>query len=236
MTDPNIFTTSYLNWKEFWIVGIGMENNNGIKPGVTIPEVINLPGIIDGHEIKGLSYGCFRGNEIIREIILPETLVEISHTSIADLHNLIKITIPSSVEIIESWFSGHLNLENIIFSKNSSLTTIHSNFLRYCYKLKELYLPNTVVSIENEGFLSETFNMNSVFYFGTNDFSTHTDLLNESQYSLHIYVSPSYPTDFFSVKRVRSVADYLRCSLACDHLYSHWFTLFIDSFYVFDLS
>ena len=128
MTDPNIFTTSYNEIKGFWIVGSGRENNNGFKPDVIVPEVINLPGFIDGNEIKGLSYGCFRHNTVIREIILPETLVEISDTSIADVKSLLRVTIPSSVKVIEAYFSTNNNLQYVIFKKNSSLTIIGEYF------------------------------------------------------------------------------------------------------------
>ena len=104
-----------------------------------------------------------------------------------------------------------------------------------CYKIQELYLPNTVSFIESNGLLWNVKNIKNIFYLGTNDFSTFPNLLNLTLPSVVVYVSPSYPSDYFGVKRVKSISEYVKCTIGNDQLYHILSISFLNLFYSFIL-
>ena len=230
LTDPSIFVTSYNESRGIWIIGSGRANNNGIKSFSLIPKYLVVPGNIDGHEIKSLSYGCFRKNSVIKEITLPETLIEIPDTSIADLLALEKITIPSSVESIDSYFCDFPLLTKVLFRDHSKLKNIGQTFLYMCPLLREIIIPNSVTNIDPQGFLYKSNSVQRIFYFGLTDFSNLTSLLENYPSNSKVYVSISYPSNYFGAKQVTNVFSYFvvtRCvnphylfmSLSNAHLY-----------------
>lgn len=142
-----------------------------------------------------MTYGCVAGEyDIIKEIILPETLIEIVHTGFHKLGKVEKITVSSSIKSIGPYFSEFYNVRSIIFRPNSQLTSIGFHFLVACNRLETLVLPSLVNSIVSFGFLGAR-RFRRLYYFGQNDFSQQADLLIGSK--IEIFVTPFYPSSYF---------------------------------------
>lgn len=91
-------------------------------------EEISIPAYWDGLPLKKIAFGAFRGNS-----------------------DLIKITIPDTVEIIESnAFRACPNLETIVLSRN--LRTLAPYACASNRRLKSVTLPSTVMSFTSKSF------------------------------------------------------------------------------------
>ncbi len=87
----------------------------------------------------------------VKEIVIPEfincesisyPITVIGMRTFAYERNLIRITLPKSITIIESHaFNYALNLEEVIFEEQSALTEIGEYAFHYCWRLKTITIP-----------------------------------------------------------------------------------------------
>lgn len=131
-----------------------------------------------------ISGGMFSGqtyNEnIFFNFIFPENKIKtIEMMAFANLENIKHITIPNSVTMVEKYGFGYcFQLEKLVFEEG--ITTIWAGSFPIAEKLKELIIPSTVISIEDEALmnhgLTELTIPNSVKSIGNKAFSTSITL------------------------------------------------------------
>jgi len=116
-------------------------------PGGTVV----VPETIEGLPVTIIDTWAFRHANIITNITLPETLIEIRDKAFYDQDGITSITIPNNVvEIGESAFFACSFLTEAIIG-NSVVTIGPSAFLE-CHKLADITIGNSVSTIENSAF------------------------------------------------------------------------------------
>ena len=101
------------------------------------------------------AHNLFVGNELVTDLVIPETVIEIKNYAFSGATCLTSLTIPNSVTIIgSSAFSRCTGLMGSLVIPNS-VTTIGSNAFRYCIGLSgSLVIPNSVTTIGDGAFES----------------------------------------------------------------------------------
>ena len=110
VTQPDADVTYYAHWKEYYLweyvggdVGTEIVNRNGGSAwigGDEMPEVLEIPSVIDGHTITSIGRGAFMYSYGLYEVVIPDTVTRIGMGAFAGCSSLNKITIPTSVEYI----------------------------------------------------------------------------------------------------------------------------------------
>lgn len=159
--------------------------------------------------------------------MLPNSIIEIPNTAIADLFVLKKLTIPSSVTLIDNYFCAFPVLTQLIFEKNSSLKTVGPHFLNSCPLLEEVIIPSTVLQISTNSFIDSK-NLKRIYYLGLTDFSTDSELLSDVSDSVQIIVSRDYPANYFGCKKVINIFEL--ALKTCEYSY---YSRFIYSSYLY---
>ncbi len=112
----------------------------------------------DGNGISNpLQYGnLYLNGDLVKELVLPDTVTRIEHYAFYGYDTLLSVTIPSSVKSIgESAFSGCSNLSNVTISEG--LTTINYSAFANCKKLEKIIIPKSVTTIFGGDVLDEPF-------------------------------------------------------------------------------
>lgn len=178
-----------------------------------------------------MTYGCIRNLRSIKEIIIPNTLEGIPDTSIADLFELRKITIPQSIKYIGPFSCNFPKLTQLIFAQNSSLISIGDHFLIHCQSIRYLVLPNSLQTLSNLELFYDCTNLKYIYYFGAIDHSSSENLLNLTSSFTRVFVSPSYPTKTFGCKNVTVFSNPIvqTCDYNANHytLYNHCSYLYL---------
>ena len=141
-------------------------------------EVIEVPQTIDSYKVIklgcvkkaaliGYSYtGIFEYNDIVKEIIIPEGLLETYGPAIANCDNLERISIPSTMTRFSvsrcnnlkeiNIADGNKTIEDFSFDDSHSLvsivlpkrmTKLTNNAFARCYSLKNIKMSNSICSI-----------------------------------------------------------------------------------------
>ena len=152
------------------IVGIASGAETASSAKITIPSSINNFLIIR------IATNAFKDNNVAEEIILPDTITELSELAFNDAKTLKTITIPNKVQMMGSLvFNNCTSLTNITFKTTrlsiiprasfygcksldnviipASVNTIDSMAFAACVSLKRIYIPPTVSVINNDSFL-----------------------------------------------------------------------------------
>lgn len=96
--------------------------------------------------VTSIGYGAFSGNEHLKSIKLPETLIKIEGCAFFGCTGLTKMNVPDSVLTIgKSAFQRCSDMVSIILP--SKLSTIETGLLSGCENLVLADIPNSVVSI-----------------------------------------------------------------------------------------
>lgn len=114
--------------------------------------VLNVPGTIDGEEVRNIGPGCFAGCSELTTIILPDTVTAISPMA----------------------FSGCKNLRGLYL--HEGLQTIGRDAFDGCVLLEAISIPRTVTSIAPNCF-DDCANLLYIFYDG--DFETWNALYSD---------------------------------------------------------
>jgi len=162
-----------------WEIAISGNEATVIDYNGTCSAKMTMPTQIGGYKVVGLSAPIFSDN--VEEIIFPEGFKYIKgRDTFTNLKNkLKKISLPQSLEILESYFNDFTELKEIYISGNIkeilggvawhpgqftgcvNLTTVHLNAgletisesaFRDCINLKNIEIPNTVKTIDAQAF------------------------------------------------------------------------------------
>ncbi|MEE1076520.1 MAG: leucine-rich repeat protein [Acutalibacteraceae bacterium] len=168
------------------IVGITSGSELESSPSITIPSSLNNFLIIR------IATNAFKNNTVQEEIILPDTITEISNLAFNSAKALKTITIPNKVQSMGEFafnncnsltnvtfkttrlsilprgtFYGCTSLDNVIIP--SSVNTIESMAFAGCISLNKIYIPSTVSVIGNDTFLYD----DNLTIYGTAGSSAH---------------------------------------------------------------
>ncbi|MFV8472029.1 leucine-rich repeat protein [Mycoplasma sp. 1458C] len=138
-----------LNGKDFEV--FEGDPSNGILVKWEGP--INKPANLD-NRVKVIGKDVFTRNDLqhsLREVSLPDSVVEIKPSALANMRNLTTISIPDSVtKIGDGAFYNDTALESIKLSSN--ITKISNQMFRNAFSLKEIVIPDKVTEIEDQAF------------------------------------------------------------------------------------
>ena len=86
-----------------------------------------------------------------KEILIQNGITQIGSMGLFTQWNISKVTIPSSIQLINNYtFANCKNLEEIVFEENSQLETINFYAFRKCISLKQIVLPKSIRNIQFE--------------------------------------------------------------------------------------
>lgn len=107
----------------------------------------------ENSRLKKIGNSAFKGKNKLAAFSIPGTVTEIGPYAFGSTE-LTSITIPKSVTTIGfSAFEDCTNLSNIEFESGSSLKEIPFNILRYCSKITEIAIPDSVEKIAGGAFM-----------------------------------------------------------------------------------
>ena len=116
----------------------------------------NLKSVTIPNNITSINVYAFRGCENLLEIIIPNNVTNIYFMLFNDCNNLIKITLPGSFTRKTYTTTAEETYPPIkyltIANGSTTITTSPKTLLNFTSTLEEVYIPNTVLSIENEAF------------------------------------------------------------------------------------
>jgi len=218
-------------------------DTTGYQGEVNIPAQVVAGGRT--FNVTHIATGAFNGCKKLSKLTLPEGLTTIEGQSICNLTNkanntspysVCELTIPYSVVSIGSYFlyhmdnlgytgnaqsgevlAGYLNMAN---AHNPNFVSLNStdNWLKYCYNLRELVIPDNVVKITGDSMTEMsvltkvTFGLNTKeCQYGLNNASVRTIIMTNtssvlSVWSIHadviananVYVPDSLYNDYVS--------------------------------------
>lgn len=113
-----------------------------------------VPESYDGTIVTSIGKNCFRNNETIEKITLPESIKTIEANAFNGCINLKEINLPNGLEKIDVSAFMDTNLEKVIIP--SSTKFIGMAAFAGCKNLKELVISNTLETIEDSAFGSCT--------------------------------------------------------------------------------
>ena len=130
----------HINAGHLEVVGYDeIEVSASLKWEVTIVPAVTIDGT--KYFTRSISW-CFRHSDII-EIILPNTITEISHQAFWGAKSLKSIVIPESIKVIKEYtFNGCAALEEV--KLNEGLETIEGGAFRDCISLGSIEIPKGV--------------------------------------------------------------------------------------------
>ncbi len=115
----------------------------------------NIPNTINGVEVKSIGEWAFADCDILKSIIIPDSVTNIGDIAFANCTSLEHITIPNSVKSIGSLaFNRCENLESVVIP--DSVRFIGSFAFGSCTGLKSVVMPNSISTITDGAFHSCT--------------------------------------------------------------------------------
>lgn len=116
---------------------------------VIIPEYIILNGT--AYKVTSISLPLFNRSCLLKEIILPNTILNIEQCTFQDQYNLTSIVLPDSLDKIEhSIFLNCKRLKSIIIP--NLVKSIGCHAFEHCVSIEECIIPNKVEVIEYNAF------------------------------------------------------------------------------------
>ena len=118
---------------------------------------ITVPDVIDGKIVSSIGDHAFKGQDRLREIILPSNLKHIKVGAFEGCNNLLHIDIPETVVSIgESAFADNIRLSYVAFGENSHLVSVGSSAFANCSSLKKFELPTKLTYMDGSAFFGAT--------------------------------------------------------------------------------
>jgi hypothetical protein len=164
----NNITKSYLCNSQGLLYSNKNKKSISITGYIGAASTVTIPSTIGGKQV--LSISGFSGNSIVKKVILPDTITEISSYAFKDCINLQevtmsdqlkailegafvgcyslkRITLPATLEVLESTiFSGCSSLSDVIIPEQ--ITLLFNHTFRDCSSLRTLTLPKGIQRIE----------------------------------------------------------------------------------------
>ncbi len=150
------YTEGYIYKYDAMSRGIEIVEYRGKNKIVEVPERIdNFPvTVIGAYAFTGSSTWApdqYKVNEKIREIILPETMLEIKKDAFRDCKKLERISLPENLKAVgESAFSNCLSLREI--NLPSGLTELSEGVFSNCRALEKIEIPKNILKIDTYAF------------------------------------------------------------------------------------
>lgn len=141
--DENNLTFDYYELDDGTLEIQGYDNKDKVK-------IVEIPDTIDGKKVSVLNLGLFRSNEVVEEIILPESLKVIEKETFYGAIALRKLEIKGIETLGENAISGCPEIKELEFP--DGLKTIERMGISHCESLTDVYLPETVESIDEMNF------------------------------------------------------------------------------------
>ncbi len=131
--------------------GLSVVGYNGNSENVTIPETFN------GQPVIEIGESCFKGNNNIKNINLPNSIVKIGHSAFAKCSNLTEFIIPDSVTNFDtsiamerSPFYNCTGLRSVVIGMG--LKSIPYSMFYNCSGLTSVVIPDNITSIGRYAF------------------------------------------------------------------------------------
>lgn len=150
------YTEGYIYKYDAMSRGIEIVEYRGTDKIVEVPERIdNFPvTVIGAYAFTGNPTWApeqYKMNEKIREIILPETMLEIKKDAFRDCKKLERISLPENLKMVgESAFSSCLSLREI--NLPSGLTELSEGLFSNCSALEKIEIPKNILKINTYAF------------------------------------------------------------------------------------
>ena len=107
---------------------------------------IIIPPTYNGLPVTHIGDYAFSGDELIKRVIIPNSVISIGSWAFSSCKSLESIEIPNSVLTVGIWaFAGCVSLKQIVIP--NSITSIEPRLFFGCSLLESVYIPNSVTSI-----------------------------------------------------------------------------------------
>lgn len=128
----------------------GFNTHHSFDGEVEIPEVLEIPDVIDGCTVTRIGDGAFRSTKLKR-LILPEHLYMIGKNAFSAC-TLSTISFPDSLVTIGAGaFASCIFTE--VHLENTRITVLPEKCFGWCGRLTKVVLPDTLLTIENNAFV-----------------------------------------------------------------------------------
>lgn len=113
-------------------------------------EKVVVPEMIDGFPVREIGKNAFVGNEIITDVVLPDTVVVIDDHAFANCLNLENINFPEELEIVahSAFTTCHrlkkIDLKNVMYIEECAF--------QLCIDVKEIIVPGTIKNVPDHAF------------------------------------------------------------------------------------
>lgn len=108
---------------------------------------VTVPGEVDGYTVTAIGNSAFSGNNTIRKVVLPETIVSIGDFAFS-CDNLANINLPNSINHIgdRAFLCSNLTYVNL----PTSLTSLSDYVFEACSELAYVRIPHNITSISDD--------------------------------------------------------------------------------------
>lgn len=121
----------------------GYDNKDKVK-------IVEIPDTIDGKKVSVLNLGLFRSNEVVEEIILPESLKIIEDQAFLDATALRKLEINGIETMGDYCIYGCPKIKEVRLPEG--LKELGESAIENCENLTDIYLPSTLETIDEYNF------------------------------------------------------------------------------------
>lgn len=127
------------------------ENSAVITEYIGSDSSVKFPDEINGHPVKEIGDGAFKGNYLIESTEIPNGVKTIDDYAFNDCTKFKNITIPESVNTVGEYAFARCNgLEKVTIE--SGIKGISNQMFKDCSSLKEVILPNSIENIGRKAF------------------------------------------------------------------------------------
>jgi len=164
-----------------------------------LQSVLNIPSAVGGdYPIRKIGDYAFCDNDIVTEIVFPDSVTSIEEGAFADCIGLSSVTIPGSVkEIEESAFEDCIGLKSVNFSEG--LEVIGEDAFCGCENLGDVTIPSTVKEMDSGSCFAFAYKVNSVFVAEGNPYFKSIDGVVYSKDGSRIVCFPAGRTGEWAV-------------------------------------
>lgn len=112
----------------------------GTETNIVIPQTYQLNG--ETITIKSIEKTAFNNNQIIKEVLIPNTIENISYFAFENCYNLEKATINCGIDYCQSLFKNCYKLKDVTLS--DQIETLYANTFLNCISLESIKLPQNL--------------------------------------------------------------------------------------------
>ena len=141
--DENDLTFDYYELDDGTLEIQGYDNKDKVK-------IVEIPDTIDGKKVSVLNLGLFRSNEVVEEIILPESLKIIEDQAFLGATALRKLEINGIETMGDYCIYGCPKIKEVRLPEG--LKELGESAIENCENLTDIYLPSTLETIDEYNF------------------------------------------------------------------------------------